>query len=392
MSNLDQTKITQSGGALPAGRQRFLGSYLGSYLAAESNSFGVVRIAMALAVLVSHSYLLARGTSVAEPLHSLTGHSLGEHAVQVFFFLSGILVAQSFDRSRSLLDFVSGRFLRIFPGLIVCVLLTALALGPLVSMLEPSRYFTDPQVLGYIARTLSLSTGSAPLPGVFEAHPLPAIVNMSLWTLKYEVLCYAGLAFAGACGLFKPAWRTVTAALLAGLLALIFIEQPKAIETYTSIDNIRYFALFFGMGTLAYLVRDWLPIHGAVVVPLFALFAFALGTRFGELATALFLGYATLWVATLSFGPLRQFTNRYDLSFGAYIYACPIQQLLIEKLPGIDPLLAAALAMIVVLPLAFLSWVLVERPALNQRSRLSAAVSGIVPRSLPFQAAKKIFA
>jgi peptidoglycan/LPS O-acetylase OafA/YrhL len=388
MSNLDQTKITQSGGTLFAGRQRFLGSYL----AAESNSFGVVRIAMALAVLVSHSYLLARGTSSAEPLHSLTGHSLGEHAVQVFFFLSGILVAQSFDRSRSVLDFVSGRILRIFPGLIVCVLLTALALGPIVSVLEPSRYFTDPQVLRYFARTLSLSTGSAPLPGVFEAHPLPSIVNMSLWTLKYEVLCYAGLALAGVCGLFSLRWRKVSTSLLAVFLVLVFVEQPKAIETYTSIDNTRYFALFFGMGTLAYLVRDWLPIHGAVVVPLFALFTFALGTRFGELATGLFLGYATLWVATLSFGPLRQFTNRYDLSFGAYIYACPIQQLLIEKLPGIDPLRAAALAMVGVLPLAFLSWVLVERPALKQRFRLGAAVSGMLQRSLPFQAAKKISA
>ncbi len=388
MSNLDDIKIAHTGGNLPPGRRR----YLSGYLVAESNSFGVVRIAMALAVLVSHSYLLARGTSSAEPIHNLTGHSLGEHAVQVFFFLSGILVAQSFDRSRSMLDFVAGRVLRIFPGLIVCVLLTALVLGPHMSVLEPGRYFTDPQVLHYIARTLSLSTGSAPLPGVFEAHPLPAIVNMSLWTLKYEVLCYAGLAIAGAAGLFSARWGKVSAPLLALFLTLVFIEQPKAIETYTSIDNIRYFALFFGMGTLAYLVRDWLPIHGGIVVPLFALFVLALGTRFGELATAIFLGYATLWVATLSFGPLRTLTNRYDLSFGAYIYACPIQQMLIEKLPGIDPLLSAALAILIVLPIAFLSWVLVERTALKQRFRVTVAVSGTLRRHLPLPASKKIFA
>ncbi len=391
MSNLDQTKTAHLGHMLPLGRLLGRMRYLSGYLAAESNSFGVVRLAMALAVLVSHSYLLARGTSSAEPLHSLTGHSLGEHAVQVFFFLSGILVAQSFDRSRSTLDFVTGRVLRIFPGLIVCVLLTALVFGPLVSMLEPALYFTDTGVLRYIARTLSLSTGSAPLPGVFEAHPLPSIVNMSLWTLKYEVLCYAGLAFAGAAGLFSARWRKVSAALLAAFLVLVFIEQPKAIETYTALDNIRYFSLFFGMGTLAYLVRDWLPIHGAVVAPLFAVFVAALGTRFGELAAALFLGYATLWVATLSFGPLRGLTNRYDLSYGAYIYACPIQQMLIEKLPGIDPLASAALAMIVVLPAAGLSWVLVERPALKQRHRVSDALAGTLRRYLPFELTRKIF-
>ena len=388
MSNLDQSKNAQLWRVPLAARPR----HLSSFLAAESNSFGVVRLAMALAVLVSHSYLLAYGISSAEPLHSLTGHSLGEHAVQVFFFLSGILVAQSFDRSRSMLDFVAGRVLRIFPGLIVCVLLTALVLGPLVSMLEPARYFSGTGVLNYIARTLSLSTGSAPLPGVFEAHPLPSIVNMSLWTLKYEVLCYAGLALAGAAGLFSVRWRKATTALLAVFLFFVFIEKPKAIETYTSIDNIRYFALFFGMGTLAYLVRDWLPIHGAVLVPMFGLFVAAIGTRFGELATALFLGYATLWVATLSFGPLRGFTNRYDLSYGAYIYACPIQQLFIETLPGAGPLVAAALAASIVLPAAFLSWVAVERPALKQRHRVSEAVSGAVRRHLPFRAAKKISA
>ncbi len=388
MSNLDDIKIAHTGRNLAPGRRR----YLGGYLVAESNSFGVVRLAMALAVLVSHSYLLARGTSSAEPIHSLTGHSLGEHAVQVFFFLSGILVAQSFDRSRSMLDFVAGRVLRIFPGLIACVLLTALVLGPLMTVLEPGRYFTDPQVLRYIARTLSLSTGSAPLPGVFEAHPLPAIVNMSLWTLKYEVLCYAGLAIAGAAGIFSARWRNVSAPLVALFLTLVFIEQPKAIETYTSLDNIRYFSLFFGMGTLAYLVRDGLPIHGAIVVPLFALFVLALGTRAGELATAIFLGYATLWVATLSFGPLRQMTNRYDLSYGAYIYACPIQQMLIEKLPGVDPLFSAGLAILIVLPAAFLSWMLIERPALKQRVRAGNSVAGALRRHLPYRLSKKIFA
>ena len=97
-------------------------------------------------------------------------------------------------------------------------------------------------------------------------------------------------------------------------------------------------------------------------------------------------------MATLSFGPLRQFTNRYDLSFGAYIYACPIQQLLIEKLPDIYPLLSAALAMLIVLPIAFLSWVLVERPALKQRFRVTEAVSGTMRRCLPLPASRKISA
>ena len=71
----------------------------------EANSFGVLRLLMATFVLISHSYLYAAGTDAAEPLQPWLGRSLGEYAVQVFFILSGVLVAQSFDRSRSVLNF-----------------------------------------------------------------------------------------------------------------------------------------------------------------------------------------------------------------------------------------------------------------------------------------------
>lgn len=343
---------------------------LGEIMAPRANSFGVLRLAMASLVLISHSYLYAFGTDQAEPLTAWTGHSLGEHAVQVFFILSGILVAQSFDRSRSLIDFASARVLRIFPGLIVCVLLTALALGPLVSRLLVEAYFTSPQLPAYLIKTLSLSTGLAPLPGVFETVPLAGGVNTSLWTLKYEVLCYIGLAAAGAVGFFSPRIRTAAAVVLAVFLLVVFAAEPKPLETYTFSDNARYFALYFGTGVLAYLIRDHLIIWGGFLVPLAALFVVALGTRFGEFATAMFLGYGVVWAASITFGPLRAVCNRIDLSFGVYIYAGPIQQALIDVAPTLDPILISLLAFVLVLPLALLSWVFIEHPALQLRHAL----------------------
>jgi peptidoglycan/LPS O-acetylase OafA/YrhL len=342
----------------------------GDIMAPQANSFGVLRLAMATLVLISHSYYFAFGTPEAEPLTAWTGHSLGEHAVQVFFILSGILVAQSFERSRSLLDFVAARVLRIFPALIVCVLMTALLLGPLVSHLSAVAYFTSPALPAYLLKTLSLSTGSAPLPGVFENVPLASNVNISLWTLKYEVLCYVGLACAGMAGLFNPRWRNSVAVALAMFLVVIFAAEPKHQSIYGFSDNIRYFSLFFGTGVLAFLMRDRIVIAGEFVAPLAVLAALVIGTRFGELATALFLGYAVVWLAAKSFGPLRGLCNRVDLSFGVYIFAGPIQQALIEAAPSLSPLLIAALASLIVFPLALLSWVLIERPALQLRSRL----------------------
>ena len=344
---------------------------LGTILEPSKNSFSFLRLVMASLVLISHTYLFTYGTSSAEPLTAWTGHSLGEHAVQVFFILSGLMVAQSFERSRGIADFAAARILRIFPALIVCVVLTAMLLGPAVSRLSLSDYFSGAALPLYLVKTISLSTGSAPLPGVFEALPLPNLVNMSLWTLKYEVLCYAGLAAAGAAGLFHARWRLPVAALMALFVATIYSINPKPAETFNGFDNLRYFLVFFGTGVLAYLVRDRLIITAWVLPPLLALCVATLGSDYSEPATALLLGYGTLWAATQTWGPFRAFCNRIDLSFGVYIYAGPIQQALIQSIPGAGPVAIILLTFAAVLPLGFLSWVFIEKPALGLRGRIA---------------------
>ena len=346
---------------------------LDSILEPRANNFSLVRIAMALAVLVSHGFFLHSGMTSMEPLVAWTGYSLGEHAVQVFFFLSRILVAQSFDRSGGMLDFTAARVLRIFPGLIGCVLIAAFVIGPAETSLPFAVYLTSPDVLKYVMRTASLATGSATLPGVFENAPAAGLVNMSLWTLKYEVVCYAGLALAGCAGLFKTAWRPYAIAALAIFVAVVFIEPAKSIAQYTAVDNMRYFAVFFASGVLAYLLRSALVIHGGILAVLLALFVATIGTRFGVLGVAAFLGYATLYMARWPLGALRTLSNRYDISFGIYIYACPIQQLLIGHFPEAGAVALILLAIAVTLPIALLSWLLIERPALRARRRVAGA-------------------
>lgn len=361
--------------AVPRVRAQADSVKLSTILRPDNNNFGLMRLALAFAVLASHAYYLKTGSPLAEPLALLTAHSLGEHAVQVFFFLSGVMVAQSLDRSSTTLSFVMGRVLRIFPGLIVCVLLTAFILGPLVSDLQPVAYFTDPQLVGYLWRTLALTTGLASLPGVFETLPAAGTVNMSLWTLKYEVLCYACLAFAGLLGLFAPRRRALAATLLAAFIVTVFLEAPDPVQGYTAAENVRYFALFFATGTLAYLLRDILVINAVLLAILGLLFYTALGTHYFELASALFLGYGALCFAALPTGRFRHLANRYDLSFGVYIYACPLQQQIVERLPHASAESQMLIAGLAVIPFALLSWVLVEKPALQARSRLTARLS-----------------
>ncbi|MFM9673615.1 hypothetical protein, partial [Streptomyces galilaeus] len=86
--------------------------------------------------------------------------------------------------------------------------------------------------------------------------PASGLVNMSLWTLKYEILCYGGLAIIGFAALRHPKTRDLTALALAPLVCLIFLRAPADNVAYSSTDNLRYFALYFGVGTLAALHKD----------------------------------------------------------------------------------------------------------------------------------------
>jgi len=345
---------------------------LADILTPETNSFGVLRFAIRTLVLISHSYLYSAGTSDVEPLQSCLGRSLGECAEQVFFILSGVMVAQSLDRRRNVAEFLVARVLRIFPALIVCVLATALLLGPAVAKLSPVDYFTSPDLFSYVAKTLTLSSGSAPLPGVFETNAYAGYVNSSLWTLKYEVACYFGLAALGAAGLFEQRWRWVVAGGLTVLVATVSLSLPSDPADFGFVENLRYFTVFFFGGVLAYLLSSHLPIVGGLLLPLFIVFAVSVHTPFAEVGALLFLGYAALWAATKTFGPLRGLCNRFDTSFGIYIFAGPIQQTLVSAFPSLPPLLVAEAAFILVLPLAFVSWIFIERPSLRLRPHVAS--------------------
>ena len=343
----------------------FAAPKLAELLDPEKNSFGVMRLMMALAVLISHAVFLWSGSNAAEPLVALTGYSLGQYGVQGFFILSGILVTQSLVRRGNLLDYARARALRIFPALIVCVVLTALVVGPALSSFTLAEYFGSSGVIRYIAKTLTLSTGSAELPGLFRFNPAGGLVNQSLWTLKYEVGCYLLLAGLSALVLRTQAPRVVTGVLLALWAVAMLILKPDLGHNGPFVDTFAYFALFFGTGAAAYLLRDWIRAGWQPLPVLAVFFGAAIGTDLAEIASALFLCFALLWLSTFTFGDLRAFTNGNDYSYGTYIYSFPVSQAVLAVWPGVNVVSLIALTLAITLVLAFLSWELIERPALQ---------------------------
>ncbi len=348
---------------------------LAEMLSPDANSFGALRLLLALLVVVSHSYYLATGIALAsEPLHAVSGYTLGQHAVQVFFILSGVLVAQSLSRS-DLLTFAAARGLRIFPALIVCVLYTALVIGPVVSTLKFDAYFSSPGLAAYIRDTLLLKTGMAPLPGVFDANPAAGVVNSSVWTLKYEVACYVVLGLAGSITLHLGIARPVGLAVLAAVLAWAVVDRPALAEGNGALDQIQYFTLFFGAGVLAFAMAARLPIHWAGVMLAGAVLIATNGTRWTEVGQAVALGYTALWLATFRFGPLRAFANRNDYSYGVYIFGVPVGQTLLHLSPDLGVGGLIVMSVVISLILAVVSWSLIERPALSLRHRVRSMAS-----------------
>ena len=102
-----------------------------------------MRLGLALAVVVSHAFSVVTGDVENEPLLALTGMTLGEHAVNGFFAVSGFLVTMSFLR-RGWRDYAIARTLRILPGLVAATLVVALVAGPLLSTLPVADYLRQP--------------------------------------------------------------------------------------------------------------------------------------------------------------------------------------------------------------------------------------------------------
>lgn len=102
-------------------------------LSSRSNGLNGVRLVLAFAVLVSHSFAL---TGRPEP--DVGGLTLGRWAVLCFFAVSGYLI------TGSRLNLGAGRFvwhraLRIFPGYWLVCVVAAFVLAPTVAALRGSR-------------------------------------------------------------------------------------------------------------------------------------------------------------------------------------------------------------------------------------------------------------
>ena len=326
----------------------------------HANNFDALRLAAAWLVMVSHQYFFL-GRAQPTPL----GHTLGELAVMVFFTLSGYLVTESWYRDPHIVRFVLRRMLRIWPALAAATLLIALA-GAALSTLPPGRYFGHDTVQ-FITRNLQLRQAFH-LPGVFDDMP-GAAVNGSWWTIRLETKCYLYLGGLGLLGLRR---RGLSLLALAACLVLFIRTLPGHTEADAARNLYVLYAGFFFTGVCARQYRAELvraKRWGWLAIP--ALLAASLALRQPALAEWTLIPAAALGLGTRRTPGLRAAGRFGDLSYGTYLYAFFVQQLVIRAWPG-TPSLAGTLllALLGTSAIAWASWHVVEAPALRLKRHL----------------------
>jgi peptidoglycan/LPS O-acetylase OafA/YrhL len=344
---------------------------LGDLAQGRDNNLNLIRAIAATAVLVSHAWPIALGGGTPEPLSALTGRSLGTWAVDVFFVISGFLIAASFSRRPDAGAFLSARSFRLFPGLFVSLLLVAFVMGPLVTTLPLATYLNDPDLSWFMIRNMALVSPLYTLPGVFETNPYPTVEG-SIWTLVHEVVCYMGVLAIGLLGAFRNQ-RKMAAAL--GLYAVAWTAYAVIGEgSHAKIDALHRLSQPFAIGVLFFFLRARLPMTVWAAFGLWGMaFVFA-GSAIASLLQTAALAYTVFFLAYVPRGPLLAYNRIGDYSYGIYIYAFPLQGLMIWLFGPMTPGMNILLSLPITLMFAILSWHLVEAPSLallRRRSVLS---------------------
>ncbi|ELB2793008.1 acyltransferase family protein [Aeromonas hydrophila] len=342
----------------------------------RDNNFTLLRLLAALSVLFGHSYALSIGVNgLEDPVSNILikywGESLPSLAVDLFFVTSGFLVTASYCQRDNLKVFVESRMLRIFPALIVAVILCVFVVGPISTTTSLFDYFSSPSTWSYLRHNIILLNGiQFDLPSVFMSNPYPMSVNGSLWTLPIELWMYIFVAFLGFSRVLMTR-ATYNLTLLVSILTYIYGGNEFLI--FHDLRTAQLGLLFF-FGGFFYINREAIPFSPIVLVGLGFITYLAKDSSSVLLFKGVFFSYLVLILALHPKLRLPSIDKHGDISYGLYIYAFPIQQLIALFITGITPLYMFILSSVITFSLAIISWRLIEKPALSLKGRISLVI------------------
>ncbi len=318
----------------------------------HKNNFNALRLLFATLVVFSHSFALL---GYEEPV--LWGRSLGNLSVHGFFALSGYLICQSYINSPSLLSFTANRILRIAPAFIFAMFFSSLLVK---------------------------------LCGGYQTNSVPYISNGPIWTLTWEIVCYIALAILGLLGVLRT---TTMPSFFAAVWLIYLINISSASITYIVIVPM---TLMFLAGAFIFLIEEQINFKKTGIAMIISLVLITNTVFFQRIDVVIRSHIIFLWGTPLTFEQISRviylvafpvvviylgkhiktvFTLKTDISYGVYIYGWPIAQAIahwsIKQHTSLNPLLYFVATMLVTIPLAYISWKVIEKPALSLKQHLN---------------------
>lgn len=327
----------------------------------RKNNFDLLRLLFATGVVFSHSF---SSLGVEEPI--VWNRSLGNLCVHGFFVISGYLISNSFIRMPAVVPFLVNRTLRIVPALIIALLLTDW-------LASVSQFFSK--------------------------NPIPYISNGPIWTLTWEAVCYGLVVIFGVAGV-------LTRATMPAVLVTIWISYLlKTGESTPAYDVIAPMVLMFVMGAFIRVCQERIN-FSKIIFPFFLMFVvsfsadtaspvlnaisqhipFLWAPAIGQwdIMRILYLASFPFIVMYLSLNAPVPWHGKTDVSYGVYIFAWPISQTIIyfsiKQGLSFNPYTLFLAVMAITLPVSWLSWTLVEKPAMRLKiHRMKIEDKAILP-------------
>lgn len=313
----------------------------------RGNAIGFLRLTFAVTVIVSHTWPL--GGYGPDP--GRADNNLGFLAVEGFFALSGYLITRSAARTRSVGRFLWHRCLRIFPGYWVSLVVVAVAAAAI----------TGANSWGFVWKNLTLHIFQTGIGDTLANNPFPSMWNGPLYTLEYEFFCYLVVAALAALKLLRPA-------VLLSITGLCWVALQLAVNVRPDIDaRLARATLAFFVGASLFSLAHRAP---AGLTALAATTTLALATYWvGGFSVIGIPAFACAVVIASTWLPWRRVGTTRDFSYGIYVYAWPVEQVLVMAgTAALGAVVLLSLNLVIAVALAAASWYVVESRALTLKS------------------------
>ena len=335
----------------------------------KNNNFDFLRFLFALLVVISHSYPLSGGNESSQWIYHITNGQivLAQIGLSGFFIISGYFIFQSLERSKSILDYLKKRFLRLFPALGV-VLLLSILLAPFVYEGKVS-FLNNKDVYTYLPYNLSLYGFQSSIKGIFDTNSYHAI-NGSLWTVRYEFSLYIALALLFFCKKQKQLvlFLTFFTFVLFFVLYNFYLSRFGGSSLFGLLGlHVLNLGTFFIAGSLcACLQFEKIKNKGLLLGTSILILVLAIKFNYYDSVKHIIFPIVVLLIGFIPLPFISTFGKMGDMSYGIYIYIFPVQQTLMYFFK-MDTYTLMFTSVLLSISFGYLSWHEIEKKALKYK-------------------------